>query len=238
MLGRKRRWALVVLALAATAFVAVGGPAGAKHFINGNTIKPGSIGSTQIAKGSIGSTKLSRSLRRSLTGKTGKTGATGAAGAPGAPGAAGGRGAAGAFNVVDAGGHVVGLSVGFLSGVYPEVLINGGIYVWDNSPTNALIVGSSITLYYKAAGCGGTAYLPFTLYPPQQVWTLETTAAPGTTAYNAVPGAGFESFSYLSRKTSTGCTDTAATAITNALPAQVAGTVPSVQKPLRIVPAG
>jgi hypothetical protein len=172
---------------------------------------------------------MSRSLLRSLKGKTGPTGPTGATGA---------RGPAGAFNVVDAGGHVVGLFAGLFSGVYPEALINGGLYVWDNSPTNALVVGGGITLYYKVAGCGGTPYLPFTLYPPQQVWTLETTAGPGTTAYNAVPGAGFESFNYLSKKTNAGCTDTAATAIPNALPAQVAGTVPSVQKPLQILPAG
>ncbi len=44
MLGRKRRWTAAIAAVAALAFVAIGGPAGAKHFINGSSIKPGSIG--------------------------------------------------------------------------------------------------------------------------------------------------------------------------------------------------
>jgi hypothetical protein len=224
MLGRKRRWALVVLAIGALAFVAVGGPAAAKHFIDGKTIKPGTVGNKQLARGAVSSSKMSKSLLRSLKGKTGPTGPAGA------------RGPANAFNLVDATGRVIGPFVGFYAGQFPQALVNGVIYTWDNSATNANVFGG-LTLYYKVAGCGGQGYEP-ALLPPQAAWTLEATAAPGTNAYTVIPGSTFESFSYLSRRTSAGCTDTAATGITGVLPAQVAGTVPSVQKPLEVVPAG
>jgi hypothetical protein len=232
MRGRKRRLALAVLAIGALVFVAVGGPAAAKHFIDGSTIKPGTVGNKQLAKGAVSSSKLSKSLLRSLKGKAGANGATGAQGSQGPKGD---RGAPGAFNVVDASGHVVGPFVGTYAGQYIEALVNGVIYVWDNSPTNANVFGG-LVLYYKVAGCDGTPYLP-ALLPPQMAWTLEASGGPGTNAYVVVPGSTFENFSYLSHRTSAGCTDNAATAITNVLPAQIGGQVPSAQKPLEVVPA-
>ncbi len=118
----------------------------------------------------------------------------------------------------------VGPSVGFFSGVYPEVLINGVIsrlgQLADERSGRRRRHRRCTTRWLDAAErrtCRA-GWCP----PQQRARRSRRRRAPGTTAYNAVPGDGFESFSYLSRKTSTGCTDTAATAITNVLPAQVA----------------
>jgi hypothetical protein len=233
MLGRKSRWALVALAAVVLAFVAAGGPAAAKHFIDGSTIKPGTIGNKQLGRGSVSSTKLSRSLLRALKGRTGATGKTGAAGAAGATGP---RGPAGAFNLVDAQGRVVGPFVGYYAGVFPQAYVNGVVFTWDNSTSLSPVVGGGSIFYYKATGCVGTPYTVSGL-PLEFPYMLESPPVPGSTVYVETFGSGPESFNYQSRRTSTGCTDTAPTAVAGMLSLTTAGTVPAVTKPLHVVPA-
>jgi hypothetical protein len=238
MLGRKTRWTLMAIAVGVLAFVAVGGPATAKHFIDGASIKPGTVGSTQLASGAVTSSKLSKSLKKGITGKTGPRGATGAAGGTGAAGAPGARGPAGAFNVVDTQSRVLGQFAGWYSSSYPMVFTpDGAILIYDNNiATNYLATVGGTQLYYKQPACAGTAYSFFnSSYPLQIAIVLESPPVPGSKVYVELPGTP-ESFTYQSYKTSSGCTTTSSST-SNMLAVKEAGTVPNVQKPLSLVPA-
>ncbi|HZV75017.1 MAG TPA: hypothetical protein VFF79_14975 [Conexibacter sp.] len=238
MRRRNVRWALTALVAIGVAFVALGGPAAAKHFINGGDIKPGTVGSTQLARGAVTASKLSRGAKRALAGRTGPRGATGPTGPAGANGAAGARGPAGAFNVVDAQGRVLGQSVGFFSGTLPEAYTaDGAILIYDNTLTvNYPAIVGGTTLVYKQAGCAGPGYAPDnTSLPFQVAIVLDGPPVPGSNVYVMTNGSGAESFTYQSVKTSAGCTNSSG-GISSAFPVRAAGTVPAVQKPLSIVP--
>lgn len=228
MSGRKMRWGIAILAALAAAFFVAGGPATAKHFINGGDIKPGTV--TARA--------LSRGAKRALRGKTGAQGARGATGATGPAGAAGARGPAGAYKFVDRTGAVVGDAFGYYSGVYPEVRIaSGAVVIFDNDPTtaNAFSLISS-TLYYQQAACAGPAFIPPGL-PPEIATIVDSPAAPGSQIYVADLSTTPQSFTTVSIRNSSGCSAVAAR-IAGAFQAKTAGTVPAVVKPLREVPAG
>jgi hypothetical protein len=234
MRGRKMRWIVVALVALGVAFVAAGGPATAKRFINGGDIAPGTVGNRQIANGAVSLRKLSRRARNALRGARGATGATGAQGAPGAAGA---RGPAGAYNFVDRTGAVVGSSFGYLSGVYPEVkLASGAVVLFDNDPTTANALAANTTLYYQQAACAGPAFVP-SIYPPELATIIASPAAPGSQLYVADLSTAPQSFTAASERRSTGCA-ASTTRLTGAFEAKTAGTVPAVVKPLQQVPAG
>ncbi len=239
MLGRKRRWALTALAVGVLAFVAAGGPAAAKHFIDGKTIKPGTIGSTQLANGAVSSSKLSRSLKRALTGKAGATGKTGATGAAGGQGPQGARGPAGALNVVDSQGRTLGVYAGSVGGAIVDVYTpDGAILIYDPTlTTNFPVVVASTTLFYQQPSCAGTAFAPYNpSYPFQTAIVLDTPPNPGSQIYAEQPGTA-QSFTAQSVKSAGGCTNSSG-GVTQMFPVKTAGVVPAVQKPLSFVPAG
>jgi hypothetical protein len=235
MRGRKMRWIVVALVAVSVAFVAVGGPATAKRFIDGGDIAPGTVGKRQLAKGAVTLRKISRRARRALRGARG---ATGPAGPQGPAGAAGARGPAGAFRFVDRNGTVVGDAFGYFSGIYPEVMTSAGVViVWDNDATNAnaasIVPG---VLYYQQLACAGTAYMTTGgAFPLEFGVILESPAVPGSTVYKGVGSP--QTFTYASYRTAAGCT-TASASISNAYEAQAATTVPAVIKPLHQVPVG
>jgi hypothetical protein len=245
MSGGRKRLVITALIVSATAFLAIGGPVVADKLITGRDLAPGTIGSRELANGAVSGRKLSRALRRSLQGRDGAAGRNGANGANGAQGPQGpqgpqgAQGPAGAFNVVDASGRVLGLFAGFYSSGYPQVYTAAGaILTWDTSigtnyPTNI----PTTQLYYKLPGCAGTAYANYgSSYPFQSGIVLESPPVPGSAVYVMLPGTP-ESFRYESYKTSSGCTTTSSTT-SNQLPVRSAGTVPAVQKPLSLAPAG
>jgi hypothetical protein len=229
------RWVVMALVALGVAFVAVGGPATAKNFINGGDIAPGTVGGRQIANGAISVRKLSRRARRALKGSTGPKGATGATGGQGPTGP---RGPAGAYNFVDRNGTVVGQAFGYYSGLYPEVMLPAGVVVlWDSDATNGnafnIVPG---TLYYQQAACAGTPYMTNLAVIPIEIGViLENPPTPGSTVYKGVGSP--QSFTSVSIRNASGCS-AAATRITNAYEAQAATTVPAVVKPLHQVPAG
>lgn len=227
------RWVVAALVALGVAFVAVGGPATAKNFIDGGDIAPGTVGGRQIANGAVSVRKLSRRARRALRGSTGPKGATGATGAQGPVGA---RGPAGTYDFVDRNGTVVGESFGYYFGTYAQVRLPGGaIVLYDNDPANSNAISLSTTLYYQQAGCAGAAY-----GPPGLPWDfgiiVASPAAPGSQIYRQVNGAP-QSFTAASARTSTGCAPSASR-LTNVFEAQPAGTVPAVVKPLHLQAAG
>lgn len=234
MRGRKLRWVVVALVALGVAFVAAGGPATAKKFINGGDIAPGTVGKRQLANGAVTLRKISRSARRALRGATG---ATGPAGPQGPAGAAGARGPAGAYNFVDRTGAVVGQSFGYFSGVYPEVKVaSGAVVLFDNDPTTANAVAANTTLYYQQAACAGPAFVP-SAYAPEIATIINSPAAPGSQLYVADLGTAPQSFTAASQRSSAGCA-ASTTRLTGAFEAKTAGTVPAVVKPLQQVPAG
>lgn len=241
MRGRKARWALTAAVVGVLAFVALGGPAAAKHFIDGGDIAPGTVGGRQIANGAISLRKLSRRAKGALAGRAGPTGSRGAAGATGpqgSAGAAGARGPAGAYRFVDRNGTVVGDSFGYYSGVLPEVMLSSGVViVFDNDATtsNAVPLSPGV-LYYQQAACAGTAYVSTGGLPIELGTILASPAAPGSQIYKPILGTP-QSFTATSVRTASGCAASTAR-VTNAYEAGLAGTVPAVVKPLRQVPAG
>jgi len=238
MRGRKLRWVVTALVALGVAFVAAGGPATAKKFIDGGDIAPGTVGGRQIANGAISVRKLSRRARRALRGSTGPKGATGATGAAGAQGPAGPRGPAGAARFVDRNGTVVGDVFSYYTGLYPEVMLPAGVViVFDNDATNSnalsLIPG---TLYYQQAACAGTPYMTTSGVLPLEFGViLENPAVPGSTVYKGVGSP--QTFTSVSIRNASGCS-ASATRVSNAYEAQVATTVPAVVKPLHQVPVG
>jgi hypothetical protein len=241
-MGRSKvRWMLVALAVVAAAFVAVGGPATAARWIDGGDIKPGSIEGRQIADGAISASKLSRRAKRALRGSTGARGARGASGPAGPAGTAGqngARGPAGAFNVVDTQNRVLGQFVSWYSPGYPQIYTAAGaILTYDsNVSTNYLYNAGGSTLYYKQPACAGTAYSAYnSSYPLQAAIVLESPPGPGSRIYVTLAGTP-ENFTYQSYRNSSGCT-TSSSSTSNQLPVKEAGVVPSVQKPLQLVPA-
>jgi hypothetical protein len=237
MRGRKVRWVITALVALGVAFVAAGGPAAAKHFINGGDIAPGTVGGRQIANGAISVRKLSRRARRALAGRAGSRGATGATGATGPQGPAGARGPAGAYNFVDRTGAVVGQVFGYYIGVYPEVKIaSGAVVVFDNDPTTANALQLIGSLYYQQALCAGPAFIPPGL-PPELAVIVDSPAAPGSQLYVADLSTAPQSFTAASVRTASGCA-ASSTRLTGAFQAKTAGTVPAVVKPLQQVPAG
>lgn len=239
MRKKNLRWALITLITVSVAFVALGGPVVAKNFIDGGDIAPGTVGGRQIANGAISARKLSRRARNALAGRAGPRGAAGARGATGPQGPAGangGRGPAGAYRFVDRNGTLVGDSVGYYVGVYPQVRTADGVIItFDNDPGNSNATPLAATLYYQQAACAGPAYggpgLPF-----ESAIILASPASPGSQIYRLVNGTP-QSFTAASARTSAGCA-ASTTRLTNAFEAQAAGTVPAVVKPLRLVPAG
>lgn len=241
MRKKNLRWAFITLVAVCVAFVALGGPVVAKNFIDGGDIAPGTVGGRQIANGAISIRKLSRRARNALAGRTGPRGAAGARGATGPQGPAGangGRGPAGGLNAVDQNGTVLGTFVDFYASVFPMVLTpSGAIVAYDTDITtqNAIGLGPT-TLYYQQALCAGQAYGQWGGLPFDLAIILQAPATPGSAMYKLTPGTP-QTFTAASERTRTGCA-ASTTRITNAFPAQAAGTVQGATKPLRIVPAG
>jgi hypothetical protein len=229
-----KRSVLAAVAVIAAAFVVLGGPAAATHFINGGSIKPGTVGGKQIANGAISSSKLSKSLRKAI----GKTGPKGATGATGAAGATGSRGPAGAFDVVDAQGRTIGLYAGTYSSYLEVYTAAGALLMYDPSLTTTypLPLGGA-AIFYQQANCAGAAYAPYNGTPMPAAIILDSPPSAGSQIYSMQGTGSPTSFSYQSVKTSSGCTNSSST-VSQAFPVTSAGTVPAVQKPLSIVPAG
>jgi hypothetical protein len=228
------RWIVVALVALGVAFVAAGGPATAKKFINGGDIAPGTVGKRQLANGAVTLRKISRSARSALRGARG---ASGPAGPQGPAGAAGARGPAGAFNFVDRTGAVVGQAFGYYVGLYPEVKIgSGAVVVFDNDPTTANALPVITTLYYQQVACAGPAFIP-PVMPPEFAVILDNPAAPGSQIYVADLSTAPQSFTAASVRSSSGCA-ASSTALRGAFQAKTAGTVPAVVKPLQQAPAG
>jgi hypothetical protein len=79
MQRRNLRWMVAALVTIGVAFVALGGPAAAKHFIDGGDIAPGTVGGRQIANGAVSIRKRSpaervRGARRALPGRRARRG--------------------------------------------------------------------------------------------------------------------------------------------------------------------
>ena len=244
MFRTKSRIALALVVAAGAIFVAAGGPATAGKLVTKNQVAPGAITTKAIANGAVTAEKLSKSLRTSLKGAKGANGAPGANGANGANGASGAkgdpgaRGPAGAFNVVDANGKVIGTFTGFFSSNYLSALTaDGALLVYDaNSPQAYPSSFSSGPIFYKQAACAGQAYGTITGYPVQMAIILDGPPVPGSKIYVMSPAASAESFTYQSIRTSSGCSTTSSS-VSNAYPAHEAGTLPSIVKPLTIVPS-
>ena len=244
MFRTKGRIALALVVVAGAIFVVAGGPATAGKLVTKNQVAPSAITTKAIANGAVTADKLSKSLRRSLkgangaNGAAGANGANGAAGADGAKGEAGARGAAGAFNVVDANGKVIGTFAGFFNGNYMSAYTaDGALLIYDpNSPQAYPSVVPSGPIFYKQAACAGQAYGTISGYPIQTAIILEGPPTPGSKIYVMTPAASAESFTYQSLRTSSGCA-TSSSSVSNAYPAHQAGTLPSIVKPLTIVPA-
>jgi hypothetical protein len=235
---RNLRWALTALVAIGVAFVALGGPAAAKHFIDGGSIKPGTVGGTQLADGSVSASKLTRRLRRTLVGRAGAAGKNGANGANGAQGPTGPRGAAGAFDVADTQGRTLGQFVGWYAPGYVQIYTaDGAIITYDpNVATNYLYSAGGATLYYKQAACAGTAYSFYnSSLPLQAAIVLDSPPGPGSRIYVTLAGTP-ENFTYQSYRSISGCT-TSSSSTSNMLPVNQAGVVPAVQKPLQLIPA-
>lgn len=237
MRKRNLRWALTALVAIGVAFVALGGPATAKHFVDGGNIKPGTVGGTQLANGSVSTSKLSRRLRRTLVGRTGAAGKNGANGGQGPTGA---RGPAGALNVVDATGKVLGIYTGFYSGNFYSIFTaQGALLQYEPSTaTDTPILFGGAALFYRSTDCSGTPYGPFSgSYPLEMAIFPGGTPRPGNPIYVLVAGTP-QSFTYESVQAgSLTCTTTRGSS-GPALVARPAGTVPQVVKPFSIVPAG
>lgn len=228
----------VALVLAATAlFAALGGPAYAASLINGKTIKPKSITSTQLADGSVTLAKLASSARTALKGPAGTVGAAGDGGAVGPTGPIGDRGPSTVYDIYDRAGHRLGRDVGLFVSFQAFLTDGGAILAYSSmiADPNAISLANG-PLYYKVAGCAGQPYLMSAGLPVDLGQTLESPATPGSQVWVAV-AAPFESFTAASSRTSGGCTN-GSTGLTGALPARQAGTIPTVQKPLLYKAAG
>ena len=82
-----------------------------------------------------------------------------------------------------------------------------------------------------------SARSPVSGYPIQMAIILDGPPSAGSKIYVMSPAASAESFTYLSYRTSSGCT-TSSSSVSNAYPAHEAGTLPAIVKPLTIAPAG
>jgi len=243
MRNRNLRWALTALTVVAAVFVAVGGPATAARWIDGGDIKPGSIPGRQTGDGAISANKLSRRARRALRGPSGARGASGATGPAGPAGPAGqngARGPAGALNVADATGKVLGMFAGWYtsSGYYEIYTPEGALLTYEPSvSTDYPLTLAPPVLYYRSTDCSGTAYGIFTSYPVESAIMLGSPARPGAAIYVLQAGPP-QSFTYESVKSASPSCTTSRGSTSSLLPARQAGTVPIVQKPFQLVPAG
>jgi len=246
MFRTKGRIALALSVAVGAIFVAAGGPATAGKLVTKNQVAPSAITTKALADGAVTADKLSKSLRKSLKGTSGANGAPGASGTNGANGASGAkgdtgaRGPAGAFNVVDASGKVLGQYTGY--GSSPQITFftsDGVFFTYDSlypSPNYPLNTPSG-QVYFKAAGCTGQGYATLAGYPFQAPIIMSSgTPAAGDKVYVMTPAPTPESFTYLSYRTGSGCTSSSSST-SNAYPVREAGVVPSVLKPLTIVPS-
>lgn len=95
---------------------------------------------------------------------------------------------------------------------------------------------NSGSLYYKAPGCVGTPYVNVSSYGLALPTLIDSPPGPGSTIYQPLPGTP-ESFTAQSSRSASTCT-TSSSGASTMLPVKAAGVVPSVARPLRIVPAG
>ena len=224
----------VALALAGVAlFVALGGPAYAARAISGKDIKPKSITATQLADGAVTLTKVSAAARAAVRGATGPAGAAGSAGAKGPTGA---TGATGGLDVQDAQHRRIGRFAGFISTFVMVQLDSGALLAYDNAPgANFPAPLGASTVYFKSPACAGQGYA--SLLSPVQIGAIVASPPnPGSPVF--VPRARTPvTFTSPSRLTSGGCTNSS-TSASNVVPVDPGGTVPTVQKPLTILPVG
>lgn len=230
------RTTIAALAIAAIAlFVALGGPAYAAKLIDGKTIKAKSITSVQLADGSVTLAKLSKSARTSLSKGKSPMGDRGATGVRGAAGVKGPKGHAGGLDVYDAKNHRIGTFEGYFSSFLLVANDQGAIFAYDVTPSiNYPLFPPPSVLYYKDAGCDGQPYTVVGSWPTNFAILLGAPPSAGDSAWIARAG-NTESFTAHSVQTSGGCQDTTS-AVTNALPADPAGEVPAVKKPLVLKP--
>lgn len=221
----------VALALAGVAlFVALGGPAYAARALNGKDIKPKSITAAQLADGAVTLKKVSGAARTALRGATGPAGA---AGTPGGKGPAGGSGPTGGLDVQDAQHRRIGSFAGFYSTTMLVRLGSGALLPYDNAPGSNDPTVTAATIYYKSPGCAGQGYASLS-GPTQLAVIVATPPAPGSAVF--VPRAKTPiTFTAPSRLTAGGCVNGSSGASV-VVPVDPGGSVPTVQKPLTILP--
>ena len=220
------RLALAVSAVAL--FVALGGPASAAKLINGGTIKAKSITAKQLANGTVALGNISGAARKGLR--------AGAPGATGPKGAAGAIGPVGELSVQDALHRRLGVFAGFSSSIYPMVrLDSGAILAYDNNSANnyPYLPSGPGVIYYKTSGCTGQGYTP--VPNPTQLGIIPASPpVPGSPVWVARTGT-IVSFNSLSQRNSGGCSNSS-TSASQVIPADPAGAVPTIQKPVYLVP--
>lgn len=238
---RLPRAEVVALVLGALAvLVAAGAPATAKSLLTGKAFKAGTVGSSDLAAGAVTPDKVAAETRALVRrGATGAPGAPGAKGAPGATGAAGDKGPPNALDVVDARGRRLGRFVD-PSAVGSFVTVRtdaGALLAYDPGTTSnyATPLGGS-QVYFSSNDCSGQAYAPYVGLPLQFAVSTESPTYGGSPLWQYNGGSGFESISYASVLTASGCAATTGSLAT-ALRVDPAGEAPPVKKPLRIVPA-
>ncbi len=137
--------------------------------------------------------------------------------------------------LVDATGRAIGTSVGFYSGVYPQLLTaDGVILTFDNDPSTNAAIPLLAGLYYQDASCSGTPYANSSGLPIQTAVLAQTPATPGSQIYRQFGS--LVRFRAASTRLNGACT--ASTTSVIGFEVRTAGTVPNVVKPLSVVATG
>lgn len=236
---RNRTGYLALVLAAAALFVSVGGPAFAADAVtaavSGKSIRAKSITGRQLAPGAVTMAKIGAAAKAGLRGPAGPAGPAGAGGAKGATGPAGDTGR---IVVQDALGRPIGVFAGFFNNYTTVLTPAGALLTYDSTtPDGNPLPFITGPLYYKAAGCAGQAYASYPpSYPVNTAIILASPPVAGSPIYKMTP-ATTKNFTSVSRRTAAGCAP-AATSVSNALPADAAGVVPTVQKPTVLIPTG
>jgi hypothetical protein len=158
--------------------------------------------------------------------------------APEAQGPHGPAGAAGAYRFIDQAGRDVGPAVGFFSGIYPQILLpNGLLLVFDNdASSNGAYIPGAAGLYYGQPGCAGPPYT-FAVFnlPIQIALFADSPAVAGSTIYQQVAGTRTR-INAQSTRLNGSCRAFGPSVIDGYQVRDSGSTVPTVQKPLTLVP--
>jgi hypothetical protein len=140
--------------------------------------------------------------------------------------------------VRDATGKLLGTSAGFLNTYYAIYTAEGALLLYEPSAaTDYPLQLAPPVLYYRSTDCSGTPYGIYTSYPLETAIILSSPSRAGAAVYVLQPGVS-QSFTYESVKSASPSCSTSRGSTSSLLPAKAAGTVPVVQKPFQLVPAG